>query len=175
MLLFLMALICSIGAWLVVSKDSPHVVLRCNAAFTALSGLSMNDVLGLPLKATAMFGEKTENSAYEEFLSSLEDTNARSPCHCLLTLYHSIMVAGTIKLQQPSIYSLHVFPVFKRTVSQMGKSDSESKFTEAGEEIPAGSILIPQEDSTHVGEHGNLSYVASSPPMKTMQQIKSVE
>ena len=156
-----------------VSKESPHVVLRCNAAFTALSGLSMNDVLGLPLKATAMFGELTEAAAYEEFLTGLED-NERTPCHSLLTLYHSIMVAGTIKLQQSSIYSLHAFPVFKRTV--LPKTDSESKFTEAGEEIPAGSILIPQEDTTMISGNGtSLSYAATSPPIKSVQTYKPVE
>lgn len=108
------------GAWLVVTSESPHVVLRCNVSFTALSGLQLSEVIGLPLRDTALFGEETEIAAADEFAASMAAIRGSGPGHTVLTLYSSIVVGGEVRFQTPSLYSLHAFPVVRRSANSSG-------------------------------------------------------
>ncbi len=98
---------------MIVTADKPHIVLRCNPAFTALSGLQLNDIIGMPLRETPLFGINSEIALADEFSVNMT-TNKSLGSHAVLTLYQSLVVGNVVKFQSPSLYSLHAFPVFKR-------------------------------------------------------------
>ncbi len=148
-----------------MTHDPPHVVLRCNASFTNVSGLQLNDIIGLPLKEIPVVGAQTEPTLLEEFLTSVRSCGKSGPAHSVLTLYHSFMTGGTLKFQTSDLYSVHAFPVFKR--GTVGSSSSSSSISipisrpaEEGGDEAAGGALASTADSMAVG-------LSMSPPEAT--------
>ena len=103
------------SAWIIVSADPPYRFLRCTQAWNSLTGLKYREVVGKPLKDICMFQIPQDSNPLSEFQDSLwkMTVDAIDSCHT---------VVGVHDLDEPdssmiSLYSLHAFPIRKRTPS----------------------------------------------------------
>ncbi len=152
---------------MVLTHDAPHIVLRCNPAFTSLTGLQLNDIIGMPLRDTFLFGDLTETGECEEFLSALR-LGRSGPSHTVLTLYQSMVLAGTLKCQTPNLYSLHAFPVFKRAAA----SGSLPVPIPDGSAPEEANGLYVEEEETGAAEASLRSTSVSLPNLSTVRTLK---
>lgn len=105
------------GAWIIVSADPPYRFLRSTPAWDRLTGLKHQEIIGKPLKDLCVYQviQEKEINPMDEFQNNLwkMTIDLSDSCHTVL---------GVHDLDEPdsdmiSLYSLHAFPIRKRTPS----------------------------------------------------------